>query len=435
MESDSTEQNNQNIESKYSIYLKSNNLFFNRDYNQTKSKYNNQITVNSNRKYKKKGEEKKLSFTNLILRKKLNASKTLNQIYTNKFINVNENDIPKEENNLEKLIKICKLLKIRSIKAKDNNKIKIKNSIMPEKIKKKKSLHKNLSISSLDNILNIKNNNNNKKIFLKKISKGQQTMLDIDYSNLNIFQPDYHSNSIEANITRRKKQLTEKNNLKENIKKNDSNYNNKIKENKNEEKKEQDITDYMKNVNLSNSNENYNSIYNSISHNDNNNHKTYRYLLINNKSNIVDISNVKLDQQKKSMGLREIYRNIILAQKNQIKKKKMKTILKNKTIIGCSNNNVISNEYYKKSNNNLMSVENYTSDIEKSSKSHKILSFRKNKDRIFPKEFKLIDKKKLFGSTESKKNDDGGNFFTNILKSFSRVDERYNKVKLKMIGY
>ena len=135
------------------------------------------------------------------------------------------------------------------------------------------------------------------------------------------------------------------------------------------------------------------------------------------------------------MGLREIYRSLILTEKEQKKKNKIKLILKNKKIMEClSKNSLISNKYTKKSNNDLVSLENYTNEIDKSDRSKSILSFRKKKDIIFHKEFRLIDKNKLFGTTESKKNDNDENFFTNIIKSFSRTDEKYNKVKLKMIG-
>ena len=135
------------------------------------------------------------------------------------------------------------------------------------------------------------------------------------------------------------------------------------------------------------------------------------------------------------MGLREIYRNLLLTEKEEKKKNRIKSVLKNKKIIEClSKNSLISNKFTKKSNNNLVSLENYTNEIEKSNRTKKILTFRKIKDRILIKEFRLIDKNKLFGTTESKKNDDDENFFTNILKCFSRIDEKYNKVKLKMIG-
>ena len=176
-------------------------------------------------------------------------------------------------------------------------------------------------------------------------------------------------------------------------------------------------------------------INSSISKNEKSNQKNYKYQLFHNKSNIIDIGNIKFDQKNYSMGLREIYRNLLLTEKEEKKKNRIKSVLKNKKIIEClSKNSLISNKFTKKSNNNLVSLENYTNEIEKSNRTKKILTFRKIKDRILIKEFRLIDKNKLFGTTESKKNDDDGNFFTNILKCFSRTDEKYNKVKLKMIG-
>ena len=191
----------------------------------------------------------------------------------------------------------------------------------------------------------------------------------------------------------------------------------------------------MNNINIPNSNEKYNNNNSSISKNEKSNQKNYKYQLFHNKSNIIDIGNIKFDQKNYSMGLREIYRNLILTEKEEKKKNRIKSVLKNKKIIEClSKNSLISNKFTKKSNNNLVSLENYTNEIEKSNRTKKLLTFRKIKDRILIKEFRLIDKNKLFGTTESKKNDDDENFFTNILKCFSRTDEKYNKVKLKMIG-
>ena len=149
MDSSLNEKNIQNIESKYKTFLKSSNNFFIQEQNQTKSKnnniINNQFIINDNINIKKKNEDKKLNFTNLILRKKLGNSKTFSQININKFMNSNKKEISKEDPQLEKLLDIHKLLNISSIKT--NNKIKIKNSIIPEKFEKKKNIRKNLSIS------------------------------------------------------------------------------------------------------------------------------------------------------------------------------------------------------------------------------------------------------------------------------------------------
>ena len=472
MDSSLNEKNIQNIESKYKTFLKSSNNFFIQEQNQTKSKnnntINNQFIINDNINIKKKNEDKKLNFTNLILRKKLGNSKTFSQININKFMNSNKKEISKEDPQLEKLLDIHKLLNISSIKT--NNKIKIKNTIIPEKVEKKKNIRKNLSISIYNNIKKIKNN---KKFFLKKVSKGQQTILDNEHLNANEFQSDSPKNSLEANLTLDKRNPPEKIKLKEIIKRNNENNNNKIiknvdgekkkinekkkkekneikneekeikkddkikgkKEEKKEEKKQEEITDYMNNINIPNSNEKYNNNNSSISKNEKSNQKNYKYQLFHNKSNIIDIGNIKFDQKNYSMGLREIYRNLILTEKEEKKKNRIKSVLKNKKIIEClSKNSLISNKFTKKSNNNLVSLENYTNEIEKSNRTKKILTFRKIKDRILIKEFRLIDKNKLFGTTESKKNDDDENFFTNILKCFSRTDEKYNKVKLKMIG-
>ena len=125
-------------------------------------------------------------------------------------MNSNKKEISKEEPQLEKLLDIHKLLNISSIKT--NNKIKIKNSIIPEKFEKKKNIRKNLSISIYNNIKKIKNN---KKFFLKKVSKGQQTILDNEHLNANEFQSDSPKNSLEANLTLDKRNPPEKIKLKE----------------------------------------------------------------------------------------------------------------------------------------------------------------------------------------------------------------------------
>ena len=236
MDSSLNEKNIQNIESKYKTFLKSSNNFFIQEQNQTKSKnnntINNQFIINDNINIKKKNEDKKLNFTNLILRKKLGNSKTFSQININKFMNSNKKEISKEDPQLEKLLDIHKLLNISSIKT--NNKIKIKNTIIPEKVEKKKNIRKNLSISIYNNIKKIKNN---KKFFLKKVSKGQQTILDNEHLNANEFQSDSPKNSLEANLTLDKRNPPEKIKLKEIIKRNNENNNNKIIKNVDGEKK------------------------------------------------------------------------------------------------------------------------------------------------------------------------------------------------------
>ena len=236
MDSSLNEKNIQNIESKYKTFLKSSNNFFIQEQNQTKSKnnntINNQFIINDNINIKKKNEDKKLNFTNLILRKKLGNSKTFSQININKFMNSNKKEISKEDPQLEKLLDIHKLLNISSIKT--NNKIKIKNTIIPEKVEKKKNIRKNLSISIYNNIKKIKNN---KKFFLKKVSKGQQTILDNEHLNANEFQSDSPKNSLEANLTLDKRNPPEKIKLKEIIKRNNENNNNKIIKNVEGEKK------------------------------------------------------------------------------------------------------------------------------------------------------------------------------------------------------
>ena len=436
MDSNSKEKIKLIIESKYKKNLKSNEIFYNRDKNQAKNRFNNKSIINDNKNLNEKREEQKFTFTNLILRKKLDIAKVSNNINVDKNQKANKKEIISEDDQLKKLINIHKLLSIKSIKS--NNKIILKNPINPENNEKKKPIHKNLSNLSLDNLYNSKKN---KKIFIKKESKGQQTILNNNYSNLNLNHFDNKRISLDENILKNNKFNLERKKSKENIKRNNIDNNNKIsiniidkrnnKELENEEKNEEEITDYMNNINIPNSLNNHHN--NSISKGDKNKNKSFR--LIHNKSNIVDVGNIKLEQKKYSMSIREIYRNLILTEKNKIKKSKIKSVLKNKKIIECMYRNCFrENKYNIKSNNHLVSLENYTNDRKKILKSNKVLIFRKNKNKTLPAELKLIDKNKLFGTVKKKHNDDSENFFNNILKSFSRADEKVNKMKLKMIN-
>ena len=436
MDSNSKEKIKLIIESKYKKNLKSNEIFYNRDKNQAKNRFNNKSIINDNKNLNEKREEQKFTFTNLILRKKLDIAKVSNNINVDKNQKANKKEIISEDDQLKKLINIHKLLSIKSIKS--NNKIILKNPINPENNEKKKPIHKNLSNLSLDNLYNSKKN---KKIFIKKESKGQQTILNNNYSNLNLNHFDNKRISLDANILKNNKFNLERKKSKENIKRNNNNNNNKIsiniidkrnnKELENEEKNEEEITDYMNNINIPNSLNNHHN--NSISKGDKNKNKSFR--LIHNKSNIVDVGNIKLEQKKYSMSIREIYRNLILTEKNKIKKSKIKSVLKNKKIVECMYRNCFrENKYNIKSNNHLVSLENYTNDRKKILKSNKVLIFRKNKNKTLPAELKLIDKNKLFGTVKKKHNDDSENFFNNILKSFLRADEKVNKMKLKMIN-
>ena len=432
MDSNSKEKIKLIIESKYKKNLKSNEIFYNRDKNQAKNRFNNKSIINDNKNLNEKREEQKFTFTNLILRKKLDIAKVSNNINVDKNQKANKKEIISEDDQLKKLINIHKLLSIKSIKS--NNKIILKNPINPENNEKKKPIHKNLSNLSLDNLYNSKKN---KKIFIKKESKGQQTILNNNYSNLNLNHFDNKRISLDANILKNNKFNLERKKSKENIKRNNIDNNNIDKRNnkelENEEKNEDEITDYMNNINIPNSLNNHHNKDNSISKGDKNKNKSFR--LIHNKSNIVDVGNIKLEQKKYSMSIREIYRNLILTEKNKIKKSKIKSVLKNKKIVECMYRNCFrENKYNIKSNNHLVSLENYTNDRKKILKSNKVLIFRKNKNKTLPAELKLIDKNKLFGTVKKKHNDDSENFFNNILKSFSRADEKVNKMKLKMIN-
>ena len=139
---------------------------------------------------------------------------------------------------------------------------------------------------------------------------------------------------------------------------------------------------------------------------------------------------MKIEENKDFLSVRELYRNMILLQKNKLKKKHIKSILKNKKIREYLNKDKLIKEN-KKSSNNLVSLENYTQEKFKNRHTNKQLKIRKNKTIVLNEELKLLNRKKFLGSVGKKPNYENDNFFTNILKSFSRSSERVNKTKIK----
>ena len=78
----------------------------------------------------------------------------------------------------------------------------------------------------------------------------------------------------------------------------------------------------------------------------------------------------------------------------------------------------------------MVSLENYTKKIKLSQNTNRNLKLKKNKNKTLIKDFNLPVNKKYFGTVD-KNVEDNENFFSNILKSFSRVNERMNKNKMK----
>ena len=93
MDSNSKEKIKLIIESKYKKNLKSNEIFYNRDINQEKNRFNNKSIINDNKNLNEKREEQKFTFTNLILRKKLDIAKVSNNINVDKNQKANKKEI------------------------------------------------------------------------------------------------------------------------------------------------------------------------------------------------------------------------------------------------------------------------------------------------------------------------------------------------------
>ena len=151
--------------------------------------------------------------------------------------------------------------------------------------------------------------------------------------------------------------------------------------------------------------------------------------LIRNRSNLDNLNQLKVEENKDSMSLRELYRNLVLLHPNKKNNKKYKPELRKKQILEYINKNSIQSEKQinKKINSNLLSLENYV----KYQNRNRNVKFKRNKNRLLMEELKLENNKKYFGSV-GKQIEDNENFFNNILKSFSRTNDRINKTKIRI---
>ena len=122
-----------------------------------------------------------------------------------------------------------------------------------------------------------------------------------------------------------------------------------------------------------------------------------------------------------------------LLHKSKEKQKKFKSVFKNKQLIEYLNKNSdkTEKETTKRFNNNLVSLENYTKKIKLSKNKNQNLKLKKNKNKTLIRDLNLLSNKKYFGTID-KNVEDNENFFSNILKSFSRVNERITKNKMKV---
>ena len=458
MNSLSKELNKSNDESDYIIFsLKNNKNFKNKEIIESMNKTSNHFSINKNKVDETK-EEKKLPFTNSIIREKIKVSKikdsdgNINNGKKEKNIDTN-----KKHDNYEEFLSIYRLLNINSKSAIK----KIKNNTKSKSFDNKKIIIRNLSNNNQEKANNIIVPN----LLSNKISVGQQTLINSisktvnsDYQSKNmIVNIPIHSNPIKKYDELKKqdiKNYQSRNYLAINI--NNANLNkekfirNITLEDKTEDKKDEEITDYMnyinfpkfmndyKNINKTNQ-RNRQNISNTINLSElyglpkkkyfiNKTHRLFR-----NKSNIVNFNNVKLEEKINTMSIRELYRNLSLLHKSKDKQKKFKSVFKNKRILEYLNKNSdkIEKETTKRFNNNLVSLENYTKKIKLSKNTNQNLKLKKNKNKTLIRDLNLLSNKKYFGTID-KNVEDNENFFSNILKSFSRVNERKNKNKMKV---
>ena len=458
MNSLSKELNKSNNESDYIIFsLKNNKNFKNKEIIESKNKTRNHFSINKNKVDETK-EEKKLPFTNSIIREKIKVSKikdsdgNINNGKKEKNIDTN-----KKHDNYEEFLSIYRLLNINSKSAIK----KIKNNTKSKSFDNKKIIIRNLSNNNQEKANNIIVPN----LLSNKISVGQQTLINSisktvnsDYQSKNmIVNIPIHSNPIKKYDELKKqdiKNYQSRNYLAINI--NNANLNkekfirNITLEDKTEDKKDEEITDYMNYINFPKFMNDYKNINKTNQRNKQNIsntinlselyglpkkkyfiNKTHR--LFRNKSNIVNFNNVKLEEKINTMSIRELYRNLSLLHKSKDKQKKFKSVFKNKRILEYLNKNSdkTEKETIKRFNNNLVSLENYTKKIKLSKNTNQNLKLKKNKNKTLIRDLNLLSNKKYFGTID-KNVEDNENFFSNILKSFSRVNERITKNKMKV---
>ena len=454
MNSLSKELNKSNNESSYIIFsLKNNKQYKNKEIIESMNKTSNHFSININKVDETK-EEKKLPFTNSIIREKIKISKIKDNVNNGK--KEKNFDVSKKDDNYEEFLSIYKLLNVSSKKAIKT----IKNNAKSKSFDNKKIIIRNTSNHNQEKV----NNFVVPDLFSKKISVGQQTL--INNVSKTVYS-DYQRKNIIVNIPINNSPIKKENELpKKDIKNyqtrnylainiNNANINkekfirNITIEDKTEDKKDEEITDYMNYINFpkfmedykninKNSNRNKQNISNTINLSELYGFPNKKYFinkthrLIRNRSNVVNFNNMKLEEKINTMSIREIYRNLPLFHKNNEKKKKIKSMIKNKQILEYLNKNTDKTEKTntKRFNNNLVSLENYTKKIKLSQNTNRNLKLKKNKNKTLIKDFNLPVNKKYFGTVD-KNVEDNENFFSNILKSFSRVNERMNKNKMK----
>ena len=446
------EQNKSYKESDFKLFsLKGKNLYFNKELNRMNKGTKNNFTINNNKKINENKEEQKFHLTNIVLRERVKTSKPKIRINKEKIFNINE--INKMDNNNEQFLDIQKILTINTKKFIKNVKI---NKYPLISMDNKKFLKKNLSSSNLSKRLYNVIEQNQKP---KKVSKGQQTFQNneiriLSYKNQRktiivrksinndnkldessqfkgneIKSLEYNNNILSNNINNNRIFIKGRNPDRKNNEKNMEN------------NEDEQITDYMNNINLNNINKidyfNKRNFHNTINSGEiykipkPKDHLNKAKRIFKNHSNIMNFKYLHIEETKETKSIREIYRSLLLSKQYKAKKKNIKSLLKNKHIVECINKKEKSTrKIIKRPYHNLVSLENHTQDS-KNNKSTKNVKLKNINEMSMIKDLKLLNKKKHYGTVYVNKPEDNENFFSNILKSFSRARERINKTKIK----
>ena len=455
MNSYSKEQNKSYKESDFKLFsLKGKNLYFNKELKRMNNGTKNNNTINNSKKINENKEEHKFPLNNLVLRERVKTSKPKIRRNKEKIYNINEIN-KMDNNNSEQLLDIHKILTIKPKKFIKNVKI---NKYPLISMDNKIFLKKNFSTLNLGNKLYKDMEKNQKQ---KMVSKGQQTFQNneikiLSYNNQRMtikVRKSNNNNKLEGN---EENSLFKGNEIKSqeynnNILSNNINNNRIIIKGRNPDRKkneknmenseEEQMTDYMNNINLNNINKidyfNKRNYHNTINASEiyripkpkEHLNKTQR--IFKNHCNIMNFKYLHIEETKETKSIREIYRSLYLSQENKVKEKNIKSLLKNKHILECINKKDKSTrKILKRPYHNLVSLENFTQDS-KNNKSTKNLKLKNINEISMIKDLKLINKKKHYGTLYVNKPEDNENFFSNILKSFSRAKERTNKMKIK----
>ena len=408
--------------------LKNKNLFAENENNNNNKSYDNR-------------KENKFPLTNSILREKIKDSKIKN------IRKINENN--------EQFLSIYKLLNINSKRI---IKIKEKNDKV-ENYNNKNINSRNYYSPNLDE----QNTIFDTKILTKKISVGLQThmneisktiisdslrkkiKLNIQKNNNRLIKDNFlqrediksyrNRNSLGKTITitniikAKSFKTIEKENSKENKNKVErDDYNNYInfpeikeKQKTNYKKNQLKGTNILKTINLGDfiflpKKRHFVNRISNINH------------LVRNRSNVENFNYMKIEENKESMSLRELFRNLVLLHPNKKNNKKIKPELRKKQILEYinKNNGRSEKQINLKINSNLLSIDNFVKNKNKSN-----LKFKRNRKKIFVEGLKFSSNDK-YSKSIGKQIEKDENFYNNILKSFSRANERINKNKIRM---